>query len=101
MNEKNNQDKRKMMMNRNKNGLKGQHNRARGNALGLETIQTIVRPARQGLSGGAIRIIEEKNLFRTREMTLCFRKNMKMKINEIERMTHPQHTCGVLPPLYT
>lgn len=32
-----------MKINENKNGLKGQYNLARGNALGCETIQAIVR----------------------------------------------------------
>jgi len=46
-----------------KNALKGQHNLAQGNALGLKTNTKIVR---------AIMSIKAKILFRTKQMTLCF-----------------------------
>jgi len=49
------------------NVLKGQHNLAQGNALGLRMGHKIVR---------ATTFIKEKILFRTREMTLCFPEMM-------------------------
>ena len=54
-----------MMIDENKNGLKGQYNLAQGKrsvALGWRMDIQIVRE---------ITFIEEKILFRTREMTLC------------------------------
>ena len=60
-----------------KNGLKGQYIIAqdkRSGALGGKSGRRIVRPARQGLSGGVITFIKEKIMFRTREITLFSRK---------------------------
>jgi hypothetical protein len=59
-----------MMIDENKNGLKGQHNLAQGKrsgALGWKTDMKIVR---------AITFIKEKILLRTSEMTLCFPEMM-------------------------
>jgi hypothetical protein len=54
------------MINRKPNVLKGQHILAQGNALGINSISKIVRPARQGLSGGALMFIKDKFSFRTK-----------------------------------
>ena len=62
-----------MMVNRQENGLKGQHNPAQGNpehsegALGWKANRKIVR---------MVMFIKEKISFRTGEKTLCFPKMM-------------------------
>ncbi len=64
-----------MMINRKPNVLKGQHILAQGNALGINAMTKIVRPARQCLSGGAIMFITEEFSFRTKWMISCFPEN--------------------------
>ena len=61
---------KEMMVNRQENGLKGQHKLAQGKqsgALGWKANRKIVR---------AIKFAKEKILFRTREITICLRKMM-------------------------
>jgi len=47
-----------MMVNKEEPGRKGQYNLARSIALGSKADKKIVRPARQGLSGGARKFIK-------------------------------------------
>jgi hypothetical protein len=63
-------EKQMMVNSENKNGLKGQHNLAQGNALGIGANKKIVR---------AITFIKEKSLFRTKGMIPIFRQIMPLQ----------------------
>ncbi len=81
------------MVNGQENGLKGQHNLAQGkrsDTQGWKADRKIVRPVRQGLSGGAITFIKEKILFRTRLMTLCFPEMMSGNFLPAAATVYPQ-----------
>ena len=73
------------MIDANRSGLKGQPNLAQsipvkpGGALGWGIENEIVRPARQGLSGGAIRYFEGLSSFRTKRSQMPEASNVYRK----------------------